>query len=75
MLLVNKKRKEAALSLPEIEKKIICEYLWGDDKEKGPILMNLLCKRKEINYAPKYCMLKLTKKLKDGQSGGENKLA
>lgn len=38
-------------------------------------LMNPLCERKEINYITKYCILKLTKKLKEDQWGGENKLA
>lgn len=36
--------------------------------------MNPLCERKEINYITKYCILKLTKKLKEDQSGEDNEL-
>lgn len=61
--------------MPKIENEIICQYLWRNDKQKMSQLMNPLCEMKEINYITKYCILKLTKKLKEDQSGGENKLA
>lgn len=38
-------------------------------------LLSPLCEKKEINYITKYCILKLSKKLKGDQSGRDNELA